>query len=485
MLPSRRALLLFCALLTLVAWWALPIEKVELAVTASLVENEMTSAVMLPATSLDQTDSVATTAPLLIPADRGETLPILLSAGAPVDWDRLNPAAHRAIEVEVNEVLFNVAIDTLEVGDLLTVDIFGETYRARVQTSQLWGRGDGTLAVRAQLEDDPHGYIALSSTGGIIRAWLRDAKNHRDFQIRYDVERGVHLLLEIDDAGSEVYGCANDEHGHLEAAPLSAEVENTTTPAPQVEGDEPAETTSGVMIVYTSAALAIEGSVANMELNISQSLLLANAVLSNSDTQMQLDLVHSAEVNYAQSSSANTDLSRFKGVDDAYMGNVHTLRDLYGADFVVLFIDTQSVGGLGYRPTSYERPDLAFCVVRVQQSDTTSYTTIHEMGHNMGLGHSRTQSQQPYSSGIAYYAAGWQWSDASSSASVGYCSVMTYENFNGSGGNEYDRVGHFSNPDVLYSGNPTGDLTNANAALVIRDGRTFYAAFRDPLEYPF
>ena len=341
-----------------------------------------------------------------------------------------------------------------------------------------------------QIDGDPHGYLALSSAAGVLRVLATDTIHHKTYQLRYDATRQAHVLLDVDEAKTDTLNCASgDHHDHFEGSPLGTEADTSNSPAPiagSIEADLSADiTTIDVLAIYTPAAKAREGGLANMQANISQSLLLGNQVLANSMTQVQVNLVHSAEVDYVESSSAQTDLVRIKSFD-GIMDEVHTLRDLYAADFVVFFIDTSSVGGLGYRPTSYERPDLAFCLVRSQQSDTTSYTTIHEISHNMGNGHSKTQSTQAYNESFVTYAAGWQWNDDSSSASVGYCSVMTYENFNGSGSNEYDRVAHLSNPDVLYNGHATGHPEDGDAARVIRDGRLYYAAFReDPIDYPY
>jgi hypothetical protein len=109
------------------------------------------------------------------------------------------------------------------------------------------------------------------------------------------------------------------------------------------------------------------------------------------------------------------------------------------------------------------------------------------MSHNMGNGHSKTQTVQPYDGSFFSYAAGWQWADASSPASLGYCTIMTYENFDSSsdGSEEYRRIAHFSNPQVAYNGNPTGHPGDGDAARVIRDGGIFYVGYREPLAYPY
>ena len=414
---------------------------------------------------------------------------IISASHQAITWTSRTPAAHRAQIVSVNPRILAASSTRLKVGDVISLDLFdGKQLRAKVTQSQIWG--NGTLAVSAKIDGDPHGYLALSSVGGVLRVLATDTIHHKTYQLRYDAIRQAHVLLDVDEAKTDTLNCASgDHHDHFEASPLATEADTSNSPAPiagSIEADLSADiTTIDVLAIYTPAAKAREGGLANMQANISQSLLLGNQVLANSMTQVQVNLVHSAEVDYVESSSAQTDLVRIKSFD-GIMDEVHTLRDLYAADFVVFFIDTSSVGGLGYRPTSYERPDLAFCLVRSQQSDTTSYTTIHEISHNMGNGHSKTQSTQAYNESFFTYAAGWQWDDANSPASLGYCSVMTYENFNSSGGNEYDRVAHLSNPDVLYNGNATGDPEDANAARVIRDGRLYYAAFReDPIDYPY
>lgn len=409
---------------------------------------------------------------------------VITHSGEALVWASRNPAAFRAKQIEVDARLLEVSLDTLAVGDHIRFDLFdGEQISAQVRKTQLWGRASSTLGVTARMAERPESFVTLSSTGGVLRAWIHDATAGRDYQLRYDVARRTHVLLEIDTAGSEVYSCGSDDHDH-EAAPLGDEPESNGT-GDTLETDLPsADTVVDVMVVYTDGALAVEGSLANMEANISEAFLKANLVHANSLSQLELNVVHTLEVDHNESSSATNDLYALSRFDDQF-DQVHYLREyVYFADFVSFFVDTNSAGGLGFRPSTYDRIDYGYNLVRVQQSDTTSYTTVHELGHNMGIGHSRGQRQQSFKSGIQRYAAGWQWADSSSSATIGYCSVMTYENFDGSGSDEYERVAHFSNPDVSYNGNPTGDIDDGNAASVLRVGREFYAAFLEPLEYP-
>lgn len=410
---------------------------------------------------------------------------VIQSSGPEVEWTSRNPAAYRAREVRIDSGLLEASLETIREGDYLNFELFaGERMVAQVVKAQRWGRASATLALTARMSEHPESFVTLSTTGGILRAWIHDAAEGHDYQIRYLVSSQQHILLDVDTKGSEVYSCGNEDHDH-EASPLSDGIEAGPSTGGNMEADLGTEATIvDVMVVYTDGALAVEGSLANMELNISEAFLKANLVHANSLTEVELNVVHTVEVDYQEDRSATNDLYALSRFDDV-IDEIHYLREYaYFADFVSFFVDTESAGGLGFRPSSYDRIDYGYNLVRVQQSDTTSYTTVHELGHNMGNGHSKTQRRQAFSSGIAAYAAGWQWDDTSSPATDGYCSVMTYENFNSSGSDEYERVPHFSNPDVLYNGNPTGHLNDGNAAKVIRDGRSYYAAFLEPLSYP-
>gem|GEM_PF-1603793 len=417
-------------------------------------------------------------------SEKSTLVDVISQSGDEIVWSSRNPAAHRAKRVKVDPSLLEVNLDTLQVGDTLRFALFdGEQVSTKVSKTQLWGRVSETLGVTARMPNHAESFVTLSSTGDVLRAWIHDAQSGRDYQLRYDVSTQTHVLLEVDTVGSEVYSCGNEDHDHL-ASPLADEADETGS-GDTVEVDLlVSSTVVDVMVVYTDGALAVEGSLANMEANISEAFLKANLVHANSLTELELNVVHSLEVDYDESSSATNDLYAISRFDDQ-IDQVHYLREyVYFADFVSFFVDTNSAGGLGFRPSTYDRIDYGYNLVRVQQSDTTSYTTVHELGHNMGIGHSRGQRQQAFRSGVQPYAAGWQWADPSSSASVGFCSVMTYENFNGSGSDEYERVAHFSNPDVSYNGNATGDIDDGNAARVLRDGAAFYAAFLEPLGYP-
>ena len=61
---------------------------------------------------------------------------------------------------------------------------------------------------------------------------------------------------------------------------------------------------------------------------------------------------------------------------------------------------------------------------------------------------------------------------------------MTYEDFDNDDTNEYERVAHFSNPDINYTGNstnPTGDAQDGDNARTMREMRTILANYRDEI----
>ena len=203
-------------------------------------------------------------------------------------------------------------------------------------------------------------------------------------------------------------------------------------------------------IVYTPSAAAwadaYEGGINN---TISLIMSKAQLALDNSNTFLAIQLVHSEQINYVETNT-NSDLYNLTNKSDGYMDNVHSLRDTYCADLVVLLENTNFTGGLGWLYSGSS--SYAFSLTRVQQASWT-YTTIHEIGHNMGCHHHKLQNYQP-GPGLYLYSAGWRWTGNNNQK---YCSVMTYEG--GSyfpDGITHTQLGYFSNPDIQFEGIPTG-----------------------------
>ena len=246
-----------------------------------------------------------------------------------------------------------------------------------------------------------------------------------------------------------------------------------------VQPQGPPETIT-LMIVYTPAAA--EWAISN-ETNINNTIgslmSMAQLALDNSNSLITIDLVHSAQVDYSELNSED-DLNNLTGMDDGYMDNIHALRNTYEADMVVLLEVTEDVGGIGWLLTDVAgEQELAFSLTRVQQA-SGSYTTIHEMGHNMGCHHHKLQNSQP-GPGLFPYSAGWRWTGADNG---NYCSVMTYTS--GSyfeDGITHTRVPYFSNPTLQYQGLPTGDVADADNARSLREIRSVIADYR-PLTSP-
>lgn len=288
-------------------------------------------------------------------------------------------------------------------------------------------------------------------------------------------------------------------HTHAVPTPAPAEVPRALVPPhmPALAATDERPVTIDLAIPYTPRAAAWAANNAqfgSIDVVIAQAMGLSQQALDNSRSGVRLRLVDTYEVDYDESTpppegesgfsswhlrrlTAGPNFNPWGEVAAGFMEEVHFRRDLFGADLVALFAEVNDVGGIAWLLSSLEgRPQFGFSVNRVQQMATT-FTLVHEIGHNMGLAHGRDQPTAAASpqGGLFPYAVGWRWTGQDGQ---GYHSVMSY----GRSGDR--RVGHFSNPEVVFAGVPTGEADPqapfgpADAARVLREVRRVVAAYR-------
>lgn len=315
---------------------------------------------------------------------------------------------------------------------------------------------NGDWSVTAYLNDDPLNSFTLSYSDGKILSSIQNHTDHEYFEIRYTEQDDTHSFIQVDPHEKDELTC--DIHdGHQIRS-----VNKTGNMNLQEQGVDD-EAVIDVMIVYTPQARIWAQTSGGIQNIVNQSMAVAQTSADNSDLGIEFRLVYSAEVDYAESGSPDTDLRRlttspnYNGLGtqyNGYMDEVHSWRDEFKADLVALFIRTDDVGGLGWLLTNTGGDSrFGFSLTRVQQAAGTTHA--HEMGHNMGNAHSRLQSQNAAGGGggLYPYSTGWRWTGQNGQE---YSSVMTYNE--GAQG-----VQIFSNPNISFQGVPTGSYTETGA----------------------
>lgn len=338
------------------------------------------------------------------------------------------------------------------------------------QVDRVTGTTQDTLTIRGRIEGYPLGTVILTTSGGRTLGVVDIPELQKRFSIQNKAEGETYYLIDVDlDRVDSLEGGPS----LIPPAPLAG-----SSPAVSYPQADPLDcVTADVMIVYTPAARtwadASGGGLSNV---IAQAMAKGQLALDNSETFLTLRLVHSAETAYTETgTNSGTDLSRLRGASDGYMDEIHTLRDQYRADLVALFVVCSDVGGVGYLLESTTGdPAYAFCLNRVQQA-ASSFTVIHEMGHNMGCHHAKAQNTQP-GPGLFTYSAGWRWTGSNSSH---YCSIMTYEaGTYFADGISHTRVAYFSSPALRHLGALTGDAADADNARTLRESKGLIAMYR-------
>lgn len=222
-----------------------------------------------------------------------------------------------------------------------------------------------------------------------------------------------------------------------------------------------------VLVVYTPTARVAAGGTAQMEAFVQAAVDVANTAYDNSQVSQDLALRGTEEIDYDESGvPVGAQLMWLR--DDT---GIASLRDAYAADLVAMISETPPGCGRGYvmrDPGPLFEP-FAFSVIH-RPCAVGNLSFAHELGHNMGLEHDPANSDA-YPNGGSYPWSFGHFVDGE------FRTVMAYST-------ECDlgctRVAHFSNPDVIFSGHPTGiDNQRDNArtldltAPIVEDFRDF------------
>jgi hypothetical protein len=271
-----------------------------------------------------------------------------------------------------------------------------------------------------------------------------------------------------------------------ESSPMPPEALRDSQPT----RDEPLPTcatdradTIDALIVYTPAARAAANGNDAIENAIGVFVDETNASYENSGIAQRLRLVNTQEVSYQESGDTANDLTRLK-VAGGQLGDVHGLRDTYGADVVALIVEyprsrTRTIGcGISYimEDVSNAFESSAFAVVPRLCADA-QYSLGHELGHIMGARHDWTVEE-----GIAgntkpfAFSHGYVHLLKAGDHAPAFRTMMAYST---ECGDEYcARLLYWSNPGIVYPqtqtamGVSTGTRQSNNAETLNETAKT-------------
>jgi Metallo-peptidase family M12 len=265
----------------------------------------------------------------------------------------------------------------------------------------------------------------------------------------------VHAVLETDPAqlppDHSPSSDRADARGGAALIPVSVPPAPDIKPLDEIERKklEAKKITIDLMLLYTRkpASRYIGNPAELLQLAVEQ----ANETFRNSGiANVNLRLVHTQLVDYDETGSEHFE-HLYNLVDGKVaFKDVRRLRDEKRADIVGLIVDDPSGCGLSTRVGA--DAEEAFFVVHHSCAAIT-ISIAHEIGHILGARHDRLidGNETPFAYGHGYVNGG-KWRD-----------IMSYQK----GCDGCPRIPYWSNPRVLYQGEPTGTLANDNARVIL------------------
>jgi hypothetical protein len=328
-----------------------------------------------------------------------------------------------------------------------------QSHERRGARSSVW-RGRGQL--------DRSAKMTLTEHEGLLFGHIESG--NETFTIR-PAPDGRTIVEKLDtDSFAPEWGYDAASYGRDKVPPMSgrdAIQEDTLAPSATPAADGTIQI--DLMSVYTPQARAASGGTAQVQGKIQAAVDQANTAFINSGMIVRFSLAHMAEVAYNDSGSIDSDLDWVTS-----NSTVASWRNTYAADMVSLI--TSNGGGYCGVGWVQRNPGAGFANYAFQVTALSclpNSTLAHEHGHNMGMEH------DPTSAGISSTGASYPWSFGHNVNGV-FRTIMSYNVCTVS----CPRVLHFSNPDKLYSGHPTGLSDQRDNAHTGDSTAAIVAAFR-------
>jgi hypothetical protein len=337
--------------------------------------------------------------------------------------------------------------EILSIGpEQLTIEVPGKP-ELRVHRVGMDRRGARNMVWRGRLQSDGGSKVTLTFHEGILFGHIQNGSDA--YIIRPQGGRTVVEMLDTDSFAPE-WGHDAATHGHEMVPPVSG----GDTIQESAAGAAPAAAADGtvqivLMSVYTPQARAAAGGTPQIQARIQAAVDQANTAFVNSNMTARYFLAHTAEVSHNDSGDIVADLNWVTS-----NAAVASLRNTYAADMVSLIVANGGpYCGVGW---VQRNPGAGFANYAFQATDIdclSNQTLAHEHGHNLGFEH------DPANAGIAPSGASYPWSFGHY-VNGAFRTIMSYNACTVS----CPRVLHFSNPDVLYNGVPTGILDQRDNA---------------------
>ena len=348
----------------------------------------------------------------------------------------------------------------------ISLDLMGEEVTA--VRDRIEQKNDGTLSWIGHVAGSPDNLVVLTGRRGAFAG--RVDYDGRAFEISGDPRGGL-MISEIDSSALP------EEEPIVLPDAVGARGPVAYHKAPATAADA---VTQDILVAYTDDACRATGGdgagdCAQIEAKIVNAIADMNAAYTASDVNITMNLVGMVLADYDEGSKSIDDmLGELRRTSDGQIDELHTARDNAGADLLALV----TASGGGFCGIAYVGASAAYAMSVTAEFCLSNRTLAHEIGHNQGSSHARSQNGGGTSGAYNY---GYRRCNDGSVDDVGAPYFSTIMAYSCSGAS---RTGSFSNPNVNFNGVPTGidpadDPDNAAwAARTLNESAAQIAAFR-------